>query len=735
MYDLIHHPLKQLKHSQLYLYIYRWLIKKQYDINTIQSGYTPLHSAVMGNALESTKILIDHRCKVTDTVLHCAVQANSVECVKYLLYIGIDSNTLDTNGNTPLHLAAEKGYTECLKLLLAESNKTINLKSKYKQSTALHMAAENGYTECVQILLHSGSSHSVVNDKNQTALHLAAKAQCAESVEILLELGAEVNALDMDNRTALHSAVCKAFLSFHVVEVLVKWGANVNIQDRYGYAPLHIAALNELSQCVDFLIIKGADISFRTVGGMSALSIINRKTPTSINTIKKKFDQAITLNDQASAKEVELIMDFRYLLQNPSQGEIILLHTLEECGQKSMLEHPLCKAFLYLKWQKIRRFYFVRLIFDTIFVLLLTTYVMTALAHNCYNESKNITINQTVCPREVNILNSQLITHTIIEFVWYILLIFTTIIIIRKLIGTMGFTSIKHYFFNITNIVEWFVVASVFLTSFLYGSKTYSWQNPIGAFAVLFGWSNLMVMIGQLPIFGTYIAMFTKVQKEFAKLLLAYSCLLIGFTISFCTLFPTSIDFNNPFIGIVKVLVMMTGELDIDLLLQPEESPIIFNVSAYVTFILFIVFVTVVLMNLLVGIAVHDIQGLHKTADLSKLVRQTQLIHSQEQALFQGYLPKRVINFFNWSARVTPSAYRVVLYVKPLNPTEKRLPRDIMEDALNIARQKRLNTVDYKQAVLENKMENKVLVEEIKQLKEIVQHQQNLLLQLINKSS
>lgn len=704
-------------------------------MNTIQGGYTPLHSAVMGNALESTKILIDHRCKVTDTVLHCAVQANSVECVKYLLYIGIDPNTLDTNGNTPLHLAAEKGYTECLKLLLAESNKTINLKSKFKQSTALHMAAENGYTECVQILLHSGSSHSIVNDKNQTALHLAAKAQCAESVEILLELGAEVNALDMDNRTALHSAVCKAFLSFHVVEVLVKWGANVNIQDRYGYAPLHIAALNELSQCVDFLIIKGADISFRTVGGMSALSIINRKTPTSINTIKKKFDQAITLNDQASAKEVELIMDFRYLLQNPSQGEIILLHTLEECGQKSMLEHPLCKAFLYLKWQKIRRFYFVRLIFDAIFVLLLTTYVMTALAHNCYNESKNITFNQTVCPRKVNVLNSQLITHTIIEYVWYILLIFTTIIIIRKLIGTMGFTSIKHYFFNITNIVEWFVVASVFLTSFLYGNKTYSWQNPIGSFAVLFGWSNLMVMIGQLPIFGTYIAMFTKVQKEFAKLLLAYSCLLIGFTISFCTLFPTSIDFNNPFIGIVKVLVMMTGELDIDLLLQPEESPIIFNVSAYVTFILFIVFVTVVLMNLLVGIAVHDIQGLHKTADLSKLVRQTQLIHSQEQALFQGYLPRRVINFFNWSARVTPSAYRVVLYVKPLNPTEKRLPRDIMEDALNIARQKRLNTVDYKQAVLENKMENKVLVEEIKQLKEIVQHQQDLLLQLINKSS
>lgn len=710
-------------------------------MNKVQSGYTPLHSAVMGNALETTKILIDQKCTITDTVLHCAVQANSVECVKYLLHIGINPNTLDSNGNTSLHLAADKGYTECLKLILARSKETINLKSSSKHSTALHMAAENGYTECVQLLLHAGSSHTVVNDKEQTPLHMAAKAQCAESVEILLELGAEVNALDIDKRTALHSAVCKAFLSFHVVEVLVKWGANVNIQDRYGYAPLHIAALNELSQCVDFLIIKGADISYRTVGGMSALSIINRKTPTSINTIKKKFDQAITLNDQASAKEVELIMDFRYLLQNPNQGEIILLHTLEECGQKSMLEHPLCKAFLYLKWQKIRRFYFVRLIFDAIFVLLLTSYVMTALAHNCYNISLNEQIksedqvngtkNQNTCCK-VNELDLQ-ISIDIIEFIWYILLVFTFIIIIRKLISTTGFTSVKQYVLNITNIVEWFVVASVFLTSFLYENKTYDWQNPIGAFAVLFGWSNLMVMIGQLPIFGTYIAMFTKVQKEFAKLLLAYSCLLIGFTISFCTLFPSSEAFKNPLLGIVEVLVMMTGELDTDLLLKSNESKK-FNVSAYITFILFIVFVTVVLMNLLVGIAVHDIQGLHKTADLSKLVRQTQLIHSQEQALFQGYLPRRVINFFNWSARVTPSAYRVVLYVKPLNPTEKRLPKDVMEEALNIARQKRLNTVDYKQAVLENKMENKAVVEEIKQLREIVKQQQDLLLQLINKS-
>lgn len=139
-----------------------------------------------------------------------------------------------------------------------------------------------------------------------------------------------------------------------------------------------------------------------------------------------------------------------------------------------------------------------------------------------------------------------------------------------------------------------------------------------------------------------------------------------------------------------KVLAMMTGELDVNSLLveqPPASSPHRdLAASAYVAFVLFLFFVTIVLINLLVGIAVHDIEGLHKTAGLSKLVRQTELIYFLELALFHGYLPNCIMEWLKMAIFMSPGGYRVVVSVRPYSPREKRLPKEVMESALIIAR-------------------------------------------------
>ncbi|XP_073827735.1 ankyrin repeat domain 61 water witch isoform X2 [Musca autumnalis] len=686
-----------------------FLVQKGINVNYQPKCYTPLHCAAFGNSTEAAKYLINNGAQISidttkpnceESLLHCAVRANALECLQLFINEGADVNSLKPNGTNAIHLAADLGNAQCLEVLLRAPGADPNVRIciREKESTALHLAADEGNVECVDLLLAKGADAKLKNHRGFTALHLAARTSSLECVESLLRNGnADPNAEDFDHRTPLHAAIGKSENAFDIMELLIQWGANVNHKDIYGFTALHLAALDGLAPCVEMLIYHGADVTTKSKKGTSALNVITRKTPASVAMIRQKLDAAITLHHSQDPvnREVELELDFRQLLQHCHPREISYLNTFVDEGQKEILEHPLCSSFLYIKWGKIRKYYIGRLIFCFIFVIFLTIYVLTALAHNCYNVSNND--NSTIQAQELcqsqSILGDMLRSNPfVMEMQWGVLVAITIVEICRKVYGITGYSSFRHYVTQVENIMEWFVITSVFLISYVYTKKTYTFQNHIGAFAVLLGWTNLMLMIGQLPVFDVYVAMYTRVQGEFAKLFMAYSCMLIGFTISFCVIFPSSSSFANPFMGFISVLVMMIGEQDLSLLINDpdgKDPPFLLEVSAQITFVLFLLFVTIILMNLLVGIAVHDIQGLKKTAGLSKLVRQTKLISYIESALFNGYLPTWLRNLLHYTALVSPQAYRVVLCVKPLNPSEKRLPRDILMKAYEVGKMRK----------------------------------------------
>ncbi|XP_063357857.1 transient receptor potential channel pyrexia-like [Cydia amplana] len=699
-----------------------FLISQGADPDFTPKYFAPLHCAAFGNSVEVAEVLIAsgaslhavvQRAGCEDNLVHCAVRCDAIECMELFIDKGVDPGYVTSGGFNALHLAADLGAQRCLTYLLKATKIPVNglTKLRDKECTALHLAAARGYHECVEILLAEGAKAYTKNFKGFTALHLAAMCGSLECVELLLRDGnADANAEDYEKRTALHAALSNSERACDIIEVLAGWGAQVNKKDEYGISPLHKAANDGLTQCVETLIYLGADVTSKSKKGQTALSVIARKTPKSLAILRHNLDSGISLSiPKAANEEVEVEFDFGRLLKFSYPREITYLNSLIDEGQKDILLHPLCSAFLFMKWGKIRKFYLARLIFCFLFVTFLSSYALTAVVITCRgNFTTKYGVKNELCQKQS--LLGDILEENPIEFERWVLMGITVFEIFRKLTGITGYCSIYQYFTTFENMMEWFVLLSVFS---LYNPPTnYSWQNHVGGYAVLGAWTNLMLMMGQLPMFGDYVAMYQKVLKEFLKLLLAYICLLMGFAICFCVVFPNEEMFANPLMGFISTLTMMVGELNLNILINEpdkDDPPLVFELSSQIIFILFLMFVTIILMNLLVGIAVHDIQGLRKTAGLSKLVRQTKLILFVEMGMFSRWLPKWLHKYVYRTALVSPEAGKVIMSVKALNPREKRLPTDIMMAAYELAQLNKMKCGKSVQEVLhKNKYSSKL---------------------------
>lgn len=646
---------------------------------------TPIHCAANKGHLACLKLLISHGADVnagltTRSPLHCAVQSSAIDCVRELLENGAIPHSPQIYTETPLHVAASLGSPEIIKLLLSYGA-AVNVQCGADKSTPLHLAAEDSAAECARLLLEAGAEVSATNRKLQTPLHLAALSQSAETLNLLLQRGAEPNATDADGRTALHGAIVKVSRSFECVKLLLAAGANVNKPDLFGYTPLHLAALNEFSQCVMLLLNHGGDVTARTNGGVSVLTFITRRTPDVIPQYLSKLDSSIKLTDhEIGDVDCELKLDFRVLVPSIAKGETELLLNFIEVGHREVLKHPLCETFLFLKWRRIRKFFIFSLLYHALFVLLFTVYIIGVFLKDCPPFKRTA----TVC-----------VVSLYISLTGRCLVCLNVVLLAKELF------QIAHsrllYAKQWENWLQWFIIISVFLcvypeTSMDIRVDVRSWQHHVAAIGIFLTWLELMMLVGRFPTFGLYVQMFTTVAYNFAKFLMAYLCLLIGFGLSFGVLFSNYKSFKSLVWGLLKTLIMMSGELEFEDIFYDEKDKIIYPVTAHIMFLAFVILVTVILTNLMVGLAVSDIQGLQQSAGLDRLVRQAELVAHLESMIFSRLLrccPRRLLAFLYSHALLLKSRYHWALYIRPNDPREERIPRDIIKNIYQLVAERK----------------------------------------------
>ena len=154
-----------------------------------------------------------------------AVAKGYVETVKHLSLSGADVNRTDTNGQTPLMVAAVHKNEKIVKYLV-KAGVDVNKRSHDGQ-TPLMISAHNGYVDIVQKLLNAGADVNKLDNRGCTALVLAAQEGHVSVADILINSGADVNMVcGTTYRNALYEFVVKN--NTKGVRLLLKSGANVN---------------------------------------------------------------------------------------------------------------------------------------------------------------------------------------------------------------------------------------------------------------------------------------------------------------------------------------------------------------------------------------------------------------------------------------------------------------------------------------------------------------------------
>ena len=173
------------------------------------------------------------------------------------------------------------------------------------------------------------------------------------------------------------------------------------------------------------------------------------------------------------------------------------------------------------------------------------------------------------------------------------------------------------------------------------------------ALLVLASWINFtsslrFLLLGKFYCLGNYIAMLTHVAKKVAIFFGLYAAVLYGFTLAFYLTMHD--EFDNPF-GITKTLAMMTGELDFGDTFGDKDK------YRQLLLAVFVISVTIVISNLLVGLTVSDVAQLLEQAKMDGMeFKLEQIVNMDNSWVMKGI--ELVLSCTNYSHMISKQDQR-----------------------------------------------------------------------------
>ncbi|CAH3119104.1 unnamed protein product [Pocillopora meandrina] len=512
---------------------------------------------------------------------------------------------LDESRRTPVHRAALDGKHEQVEEKVRVAS---GLDDQDEQErTPLHDATEHGHRKVCHTLLQHGANSSMKDREHWTPLMSASDLGKEQSCQDILTVNPETDDVNMDGETALHIACRRGNVG--VVNLLMDYGASLNVCNKDGVTCFETAAKSGKSEVV-FAMIKHKRwmeiMEHKDKNGLTPMKLLIKHFPESAQLV---MDYCIDRSETESSDDPNFTVTCNLRFLDPTPTDTTYLReslffgpsTMVKHERRELLDHPLTQVLLNKKWSSFGRLvFFFNFMFYFVFVVMITAFLIRFM-QNGDKELGDYFIY--VYPIAFLLIGVQFTKEVIV-------------ILVQRL----------QYFTTLSNLTEWLLYSTTtsFMVSLFIFDLIFSLSGRdkrdivypqfiwvLAAISIFLCYANLVLVLRRLSLVGIYVTMFIEVTKSVLKVLLIFFVLFFGFSMVFYVLFKSEESvFKHLGFALLKVTVMTIGEVDFEGRFMRSQNitnePTSSQIASFVFLGLFLILMTIVLMNLLVCIKIRN---------------------------------------------------------------------------------------------------------------------------------
>ena len=638
----------------------------------ISNECTPVHCALKlgyGDLLVPlVSVIGDHiedmRDSKGNSILHLAAGSGDNVTLESLFTIPNCSkllNEVNDLGTTPLHCAAAgRDCNKCIKILLehgATSHKS------HCGSTPFMVACLNGNTLCAK-LLHQAFpfQRDWTNDNGNTCLHLAVIGGSHKTVRLALDMGTQI--VHNFNEESFFDLVIKKTDRQCALAAIKhdRWQECLNLTSPHFAHPmigliLHMPdiAKQVLDRCQVSSTLDKAHpeywesfyfkyVRLQSVKQGHHEEDIDTESDTQSDTSSMTDLHIPTINYKGSTKRREYIQP----VAKPNLHSTEALQAMVKYNRVSLLTHPVVLEYLRAKWRDYGRFvYYSAIVVHLLHILFLSIFVAvvplpTDSSDANFVSDENGSTNSTQTDYQltpaaagIRVITLLLCTINVIPVTAYAFVIgIKGFIIIPNTFNVSQFTTILcTYIFLIPSIPLW----------------------PAGAIATFCGWFAVVVSNAM----GLYGTMFLRICRTVLTVMIVTFILLLSFSFSLHLIAFALPDFSTIGYSLFSTFGYMLGEVQYSQIVAASISGSFkFGALVFIFIIVLAVLMSIVMVNLLIGLAVGDIEKIQLNATTEVVTIEIQMFTHIDAAL-----PTRIRERYDRHCYKThPNAYRSKLF-------------------------------------------------------------------------